>query len=232
MRRRVAITGMGVVSPVGNTVGEFLDNLLAGRSGVGPITLFDPASLRTRIAAEVKWVGPILRDRKITFAVEVARQAFLDATSCGSEPRGERGVSLGIGLELFSMEDMVLFRRPGFALPATLAGRLTFLQTPSDLCVHLIAKRYEVQTPPVTHVSACAAGTDAIGTAFRMIRAGRRDWMFAGGHGFDGQPPRSRGILQNRRDVLRQRPTRTSLTAVRPVAKRLRPWRGCRDVRA
>jgi 3-oxoacyl-[acyl-carrier-protein] synthase II len=172
---------MGVVSPVGNAVSVFLDSLLAGRSGVGPITLFDPASLRTRIAAEVKWDGPILRDRKITFATEVARQAFLDASSCGSEPGGEGGISLGIGLELFSMEDMVLFRRPGASLPTTLAGRLTFIQTPSDLCVHLIAKHYDIRTPPVTHVSACAAGTDAVGTAFRMIRSGRRDWMFAGG---------------------------------------------------
>ncbi|MBI2898640.1 MAG: beta-ketoacyl-[acyl-carrier-protein] synthase family protein [Planctomycetes bacterium] len=177
MRRRVAVTGMGVVSPVGNDVESFRDALLAGRSGAGPITLFDPASLPTRIAAEVKWTGPIFRDRKISFALAAAEQAFGSATRGGSGPHGRGGASLGIGLELFSMEDAVADP----PLPDALEDRLTFLQTPSDLCVHLISKRYGLSAPPVTHVSACAAGTDAIGSAFRMIADGRRDWMIAGG---------------------------------------------------
>ena len=75
MRHRVAVTGMGVVSPLGLTVEELRDALLAGRSGIRTITVFDPASLPTRIAAEVPWNGsPILRDRKVTFAIAAARR--------------------------------------------------------------------------------------------------------------------------------------------------------------
>jgi 3-oxoacyl-[acyl-carrier-protein] synthase II len=176
MRRRVAVTGLGVVTPIGQTVETFREGLRAGRSGAGPITLFDPAELPTRIAAEVRWSGPILRDRKVTFALEAARQALE-----GRRPPGVGGLSLGIGLELFSMDDLAARDRPGFALPASRAGRVTFLQTPSDLCVHLIAQRHELRAPPLTHVSACAAGTDAIGAGFRMVATGRRDWVLAGG---------------------------------------------------
>ena len=177
MRRRVAITGMGVVSPIGNSIDAFRENLFAGVSGAGPITVFDPASLPTRIAAEVTWDGPILRDRKITFALEAARQAL----EYSGRPRGEGGLSLGIGLELFSMDDLAESRRPDFSLPASSHDRLSFLQTPSDLCIQLISKRHALSRPPLTHVSACAAGTDAIGAAFRRVADGRCDWMLAGG---------------------------------------------------
>lgn len=181
MRHRVAVTGIGVVSPLGSQVEEFRDALLAGRSAVGTITLFDPASLPTRIAAEVPWNGqPILRDRKVTFAVAAARAAFADATRNGSRPEGEGGLSLGLGLELFSMHDLAAKRR-GAPLPDDATERLHFLQTPSDLVVPAIMKELGLTAPPMTHVSACAAGTDAIGHAFRMIATGRRRWMAAGG---------------------------------------------------
>ena len=176
MRRRVAITGLGVVSPIGLTVDAFRESLLAGASGVGPISLFDATGLPTRIAAEVRGLPVRGRDRKIDFALEAARQALDEA----GRPRGAGGVSLGVGLELFSLDD-VAAARAGGTLPAALGERLTFLQTPSDLCVHAIAHRYELRTPPLVHVSACAAGTDAIGAAFRLVASGRRDWMLAGG---------------------------------------------------
>ena len=171
---------MGVVSPIGQTVDEFRDALFTGRSGIGPITIFDPATLPTRIAAEVKWHGEIMRDRKISFACSAAAQAVADATRCGAVPRGEGGLSLGLGLELFSMDDLA-GRRRGEPMPEDPRARLLYLQTPSDLCVSLLARRFQLLQPPVTHVSACAAGTDAIGTAFRMIASGRRRWMLAGG---------------------------------------------------
>jgi 3-oxoacyl-[acyl-carrier-protein] synthase II len=172
----VAVTGMGVVSPIGNDVASFRDALLAGVSGARRITLFDPARLPTRIAAEVRWDGPILRDRKVTFAVEAADQAM-----AGPRPRGEGGLSLGIGLELFSLDDLAARARPGFALPEGGGERLTFLQTPSDLCLHEVSRRHGLRHPPLAHVSACAAGADAIGAAFHMVASGRRDWMLAGG---------------------------------------------------
>jgi len=77
MRRRVVVTGMGVVSPIGSTVATFTENLLTGVSGVGPITLFDPAALPTRIAAEARWDGPPLADRKIAFALAAGGVAAL-----------------------------------------------------------------------------------------------------------------------------------------------------------
>ena len=180
MRHRVAVTGMGVVCPIGHSVDAFRDALFAGRSGVGPITLFDPAALPTRIAAESRVGGDVMRDRKVTFACLAATQAMADATQAGTRPAGAGGLSLGLGLELFSMDDLAANRR-GEPPPVDVRGRLLYLQTPSDLSVALLARRFELTEPPLTHVSACAAGTDAIGSAFRLIADGRRRWMLAGG---------------------------------------------------
>ena len=177
---RVAVTGMGVVCPIGQTVDEFRASLFAGRSGIGPITIFDPATLPTRIAAEVKWDGEVMRDRKVSFACAAAAQALADAGRAGTSPRGDGGLSLGLGLELFSMDDLAA-KRAGHPAPVAVRDRLLYLQTPSDLCVSILAHRYQLTEPPVTHVSACASGTDAIGSAFRMIASGRRRWMMAGG---------------------------------------------------
>jgi 3-oxoacyl-[acyl-carrier-protein] synthase II len=168
---------MGVVSPIGAGVSNFRESLLEGRSGAAAISVFDASGLPTRIAAEVRWEGEVLRDRKVSFALEAARQAM----AAGGRPCGEGGLSLGIGLELFSMEDLAASAGAGFALPRSRQERLTFLQTPSDLCVHLISERHSLSRPPLTHVSACAAGTDAIGAAYRLVSSGRRDWMLAGG---------------------------------------------------
>lgn len=186
MRHRVVVTGMGVVTPIGCTVADYASSLFAGVSGAGPITLFDPAQLRTRIAAEVKQPFPGFRDRKIAFAVDAARQAMEEARSPGTVPGMEDagaagGLSLGIGLELFSMDDLAASRQPNFVPPDDPRERLTFLQTPSDICVHLLCHQHGLRHPPLTHISACASGTDAIGTAFRLVRSGRRRWMLAGG---------------------------------------------------
>ena len=173
MKRRVAITGLGVVSPLGNDLRQFTERLLAGDSPAGPITVFDPAALVTRIAAQAQ-AEEVTPDRKVGFAVAAARAALADA---GGPPQGSGGASFGIGLELFSMPDMVrLLNRE-----TTPKHPLTFLQTPSDLCLHLISREHGLGRPPLLHVSACAASTDAIGAAFRMVRSGERDWMLAGG---------------------------------------------------
>ena len=180
MRHRVAVTGMGVVCPIGQSVAAFREALAAGRSGVGPITLFDATALPTRVAAEARVGGDVMRDRKVTFACLAATEAMTDATRAGTRPSGAGGLSLGLGLELFSMDDLAASRR-GEPLPEDARGRLLYLQTPSDLPVALLARRFDLTEPPLTHVSACAAGTDAIGAAFRLIAGGRRRWMLAGG---------------------------------------------------
>lgn len=195
MKHRVVVTGLGVVSPIGCTISDYAEALKAGRSGAGRITLFDPAQLKTRIAAQVRGArfnradlaeqgtfqtSPTddFRDRKVAFALDAARQAMSDEPHLDGR---EGGVSLGIGLELFSMTDLAAMRLPGFEPPIQRAERVTFLQTPSDGCVHLISKRYGLGQPPTLHTSACASGTDAIGQAFHMVRSGRRRWMLAGG---------------------------------------------------
>ena len=181
MKRRVAITGMGVVCPIGLSVAAFAENLKRGLSGVRTISIFDATTLPSRIAGEVPWTGPIARDRKLTFAVEAARQAMVEASSCGSLPAGVGTLSMGIGLELFSLDDMAAFRSGHESLQNDVETRLTFLQTPSDLCAHILAKNHGLSRPPRLHVSACAAGTDAIGQGFRLIADGRSDWVLAGG---------------------------------------------------
>jgi len=185
VKYRVAVTGLGVVSPVGNSVDAFFSAVLNGHSGVGPITLFDPAGLPTRIAAEVRLPSDIQvhRDRKITFALLAAEQAVRDATRDDSTPLpagDSAAVSLGVGLELFSLQDMAELLA-GNAVAGSFDRRLTFLQTPADLCVHLIALRYGLRQSPQIHVSACAAGADAIGRAFRLVAGGQRRFMLAGG---------------------------------------------------
>jgi len=175
---RVVVTGMGVVCPLGTDVDAFADALLAGRSAVGPITHFDATGLTTRIGAEVRAVlDSPLGDRKIGFALAAARAAVSDA---GGAPDGPGGIAMGVGLELLSMPDLVA-RRAGAPLPIEREQRLAFMQTPSDLSVHLIACEHGLTVPPRIHVSACAAGTDAIGDAFRAVRSGRARWMLAGG---------------------------------------------------
>src|SRR5262245_5319741 len=120
VRRRVAVTGMGVVSPIGSGVASFRESLLEGRSGAATISVFDATGLPTRIAAEVRWQGEILRDRKVSFALEAARQAM----AAGGRPQGQGGLSLGIGLELFSMEDLAASVASNLSLPPSRQERL------------------------------------------------------------------------------------------------------------
>lgn len=170
------VTGIGVVTPLGNSLDELTEGLLAGRPGAGPITLFEPAQLPTRIAAQVDSSNlPEHPDRKQSFALAASEQAMAGQTL---DP-AQGGLSLGIGLDLFSMPDLVDYLRHHGLPPG--ADPQTFLQTPSELCIEAICRRLALTYPPQTHISACAASTDAIGSAFRTIRRGQRQWMLAGG---------------------------------------------------
>lgn len=174
---------MGAVTPIGNSVGELTDALFRGVSGAGPLRRFDPGTLPTRFAAEVKGVKSEFRDVKIAFAVRAAREAMRQAFGPGEKmpARSRSALSAGLGLELFSVEDLVASRTPGFAPPEDRFARMTFLNTPSDLCLHLIGAEFRLNLPPMVHISACAAGTDAIGAGFQAIRDGVADVVLAGG---------------------------------------------------
>jgi 3-oxoacyl-[acyl-carrier-protein] synthase II len=182
---RAVITGMGVVTPLGNDLVAFRDCLLAGRSGIRSLSLFPAGALPSHIAGECTPQTAGFKDRKILFALEATRAALVDA---GFDPDGRHrqaeerlALSLGIGLELFDVEDLVSLSRNGYETPAEAQGRVDFLQTPADRCADALGSSFGLQTPHAIHISACAAGTDAIGHACRLVRRGAASVVLAGG---------------------------------------------------
>jgi 3-oxoacyl-[acyl-carrier-protein] synthase II len=188
MKKRVVVTGIGVVSPLGCDNESFCERLLEGISGASPISVFDASGLTTRIAAEVHgFTGEISADRKTSFAIAASKFAFLDALKSGKplhrfydEFGAKYGVSMGMGLDLFSVPNMIEYlKKEADCSPNALHD--IAIQYPSENAVRQIAREYSVNTPPMTHISACAASTDAIGSAFHWIRDGKVSWMLAGG---------------------------------------------------
>lgn len=183
--RRVVVTGIGVVSPLGNTLEPFSERLLRGDSGASPISVFDPAQLASRIAAQCQiddLPAAQIKDRKIRFALAAADAAMKDAAmpSSSAGEACEGLLSVGLGLELFSMPDMVAYMHSSED-QAQQTRDICHLQTPSDICVSMIAEKHRIQQMPHIHISACSASTDAIGSAFRHIKYGLSRWALAGG---------------------------------------------------
>ncbi len=186
---RVVITGMGAITPLGNDVETFWQNVVAGRSGVGPITLFDASALKTRIAAEVRdfdpeaWFGrkeARRMDRYAQFALAATQQALQDARLNPAHVDRERvGVILGTGIggigALVQGVETLMTRGPDrispFMVPMMLA----------DTAPGLIAITYGFRGPNMAVVTACASGTNAIGEAMHLIRRGDADVVIAGG---------------------------------------------------
>lgn len=188
-KRRVVVTGLGIVSPIGNDVPSFWEAVKAGRSGVGPITLIDASDLAAKIAGEVKDFEPSRRidpkearkmDRYTQFAVYSALEALEDAGLKKEDLDPERtGVFLGTGQGgSASIEEAALrlFERgPSRVPPLTVAKALANFG-PAQISLVTGATG-----PCQCIVTACAAGTDALGSAMRLIRDGHADLMFAGG---------------------------------------------------
>lgn len=183
--KRVAITGMGVVTPLGNSLEQFREGLLAGRSGIQALSLFPAAALPCRIAGECRSGLSGFKDRKILFALEAAAAAWQDARLEQGRPPADltpaARLSLGIGLELFDLDDLLLLAENRFHLPEECRNRPDFVQTPADSGARILIERFGLTGPPCLHISACAAGTDAIGHAFRLIRRGEASLVLAGG---------------------------------------------------
>lgn len=189
--KRVVITGTGAVSPLGNTVQENWEKLLAGNSGIGALTRFDATGFRCRIGGEVKnFSTDALLDPKEAkrldmfchFAVAAADQAVNQAGLSGSEHgvNPERigvMVSSGIGgLGTLSQQiQNLLDKGPGRVSPLTVPMMI------SDMAAGYLAIRYQFQGPNFGLVSACASGLHSIGEAFWMIRRGDADVILAGG---------------------------------------------------
>lgn len=179
----VVVTGMGVVSPVGCSTSDFTGALFSGQSGAGHVKRFDASAFPTTFAAEVSAIPLKHRDVKIDFALHAAQQAMQHAKLLNNDlPITSRaGVSMGIGLELFAMPDLIGMRYQQQKSAADALSQITFLNTPSDMCVHMISHQYRFNQAPLIHISACAASTDAIGSAFERIRYGQWDVALAGG---------------------------------------------------
>jgi len=188
--RRVVITGMGVVTPLGNEVELFWKNLVAGVSGIGPITEFDASAYRCRIAGEVRNFEPIpyfktpkdvhRTDRFTQFAVAAAKEAMADAGL--TEPIGDPerfGAIIGSGIGgLKTTEDqhtILMQKGPGRLSPFMIPSLI------SNMASGFVSMEYGLQGPNFATVSACATSAHAIGEAWRMIQNGDADGFVAGG---------------------------------------------------
>ncbi len=202
--RRVAVTGYGVVSPIGTGRRSFFDGLRQARSGVGPIRAFDASSFPTRLAGEVTDLDPagvdldfaegaaIGRDPKSLFGLTAAREALAhafgqDRPFPGTDP-ARVAAFIATGLEIFHMADAVAHVRDGQLdagglLPALMAAAPgAHLQIPAHLAAKRIAREAGAQGPLSVNVSACAAGTQALGEAALAIADGRVDAVVTGGY--------------------------------------------------
>ena len=189
MKRRVVITGVGAVTPLGIGVEESWQLLCQGKSGIGAITRFDASDFRTRIAGEVKGFEPsdfidrklIKRgDRFIHFALAATRMALDDSALTVNAGNSDRvGVSVGTamgGIETLEKNHQLLLKGK--------RNQISPFFIPSFLCNMAsgqIAIEFGLRAANLCPVAACASGTQAIGNAFRVIRQGEADAMIAGG---------------------------------------------------
>lgn len=188
MRKRVVLTGLGCVSPVGNNVMETWEALLAGKSGVAPITAFDASAHKTRFAAEVKgFDGAAMfgtrEARKMDRFTQFATAATLEALEqsglkIDDSNRDRVGILIGSGIggiiTLIEQHEVMKERGPDRVSPFLIPMMI------SDGAAGNIAIRVGARGPNMALATACASGTNAIGEAAEMIRRGSADVMIAG----------------------------------------------------
>ncbi len=189
MDRRVVITGLGVVTPVGKDLSEFWNSLLAGRSGIDKITLFDPSKFSSQIAGEVKDFDPekffspkdLRRMERFTqFALYAGKKAWEDAGFDHKQIPYERcGVLVGSGIGALDLveKQYKVFEEKG---PARISPFLIPLMI-ANMAAGQLAIYLGLKGPNMCVVTACASGTHSIGEAFRIIQLGKADIMVAGG---------------------------------------------------
>ncbi|MGD9585002.1 MAG: beta-ketoacyl-ACP synthase II [Lysobacterales bacterium] len=195
-KRRIVITGMGIVSPLGNDLDTVWDGLCNGRSGIGPITGFDVSAYNTRIAGEVRNfdIGQYVNakdarrmDTFIHYGIAAAFMAMDDAGLTVSEDNAERiGVLIGSGIGgLHGIEQTSVTLHEGgprkvspFYVPSTIINML-----PGQISI-----LKGIKGPNLASVSACASANHSIGLGMRLIQAGDADVMIVGGAEFGSSP--------------------------------------------
>lgn len=188
-KRRVVVTGMGAITPIGNSVEEYWDNLKKGTVGIGPITQFDTTDYKVKIAASVKdfdakqYMDPKAAKRMARFSqlgVAAAKEAWEQSGLDMSQEDAFRvGVSVGSGtgsLEQMEMNyDKLTSKGPSRVNPLLVPMMIT------NMAAGNIAIQFGAKGKCINVVTACASGTNCVGEAFRSIQCGEADVMFAGG---------------------------------------------------
>lgn len=188
-KRRVVVTGLGIVAPVGNTLSAAWDNIINGRGGIGPITKFDASALPTRFAGEVKGFNPAdwmsakevrRMDTFIHYGLAVAKQALDDSGLTITEENAVRiGVNMGSGIGGLPMiEDTAretFEKGPRRISPFFVPGSII------NMVAGMVSIQYGLKGPNYSIVSACTTSTHAVGDAARLIEYGDADVMVAGG---------------------------------------------------
>jgi len=190
-KRRVVLTGAGAVTPVGNNVSDFWENVISGKTGVGPLTAFDASNFYSRIAAEVKgfdatgYMTP-KQDKRldlfVKFAIAAAKMAVEDSGISGDEIARERaGVYIGSGIgglhtvELEHQKYLDSGRNPArispFLIPMLIA----------NMASGIVSIELGFKGPNSAAVTACASASHSLGDAFKIIQRGEADIMVAGG---------------------------------------------------
>ena len=187
--RRVVVTGLGALTPIGNTAEEMWAALLQGRSGIGPITKFDAAGYPTRIAGEVRQFDPLAYvDKKdarrldpyLQYAIAASAMAVADGGLDPARVDGERfGVLIGSGIggitTLLDGEDVRKTKGPDRVSPFIIPMLIV------NMASGLVSMRFGAKGPNSSVVTACATGNHAIGDAYKMIKYDDADVMIAGG---------------------------------------------------
>ena len=186
--KRVVITGMGAITPVGNDLRSFWDGIVKGENGIGPITRFDTSEYKAKLAAEVKDFDPTLyipkgevrkNDLFTQYGVGAAAQAVEDSGILGTVDPQRFGVYFGSGIggiitlenEIQKLNEKGPKRVSPFCVPMMIA----------NMAAGTIAIRFNAQGPCIPVVTACATGSNCIGEAYRAIKHGYADGIIAGG---------------------------------------------------
>ena len=189
MFNRVAITGMGLLSPIGNNLTEFWDNLITGKSGIGPTTKCDVSDMTSKISGEVKNFDPLdFMDKKESRRVDLSQQYAIAAADMAYKNSGLKegefdanraGVVIGSGIG-----GIITFEIQHALVVNEKAGRVSPFFIPmmiADMAAGVVSIRLGLKGPNYASVSACASGANAIGDAYQIIQRGAADIMLTGG---------------------------------------------------
>ncbi len=187
--KRVVVTGLGSITPIGNNLQDYWQGLMAGRNGVGNVTLFDTSNYACQIGAEVKGFDPCEYmekkeakkiDRFSQFAIATSKQAIADAQLKIDDLNADRiGVLIGTGVGgiqvMETQKENLLTKGPRRVSPFTIPSMI------ANMAAGLTAIHTGARGPNSCTVTACAAGSHAIGDAFRLVQRGYADAMICGG---------------------------------------------------